>query len=87
MPTNTNLHGVFAYTIFGDRIRVAHYTDWDSAIEKWDTLDTKRRAGDVSFVKFFAVRSWADPDWNTSRFRSMDTLLMEQYDWSEIPVQ
>jgi hypothetical protein len=70
------LHAVFAYTIYGDKIRVSHYTNWDKAISSWDFLDDCRRNGGLfPIIKWFSVRSWTDPDWNTCRYRSMPTLL------------
>lgn len=70
------LHGIFAVTIYGDRIRVSHYGTWDEVIIRWDALDQYQRSGmnPWKLIKFFCVRSWTDPDWNLSRYRSLDTI-------------
>lgn len=71
----TELHAVFAVTIYGDRIRVTHYSNWGDAIKLWNYFDTENRvSGTFGIVKYFAVRAWNDPDWNLSRYRSMRTL-------------
>ena len=76
------LHGVFAYTIFGDRIRVTHYTDWRSAIDDFTALDTaKRIVGICPTIKHFCVRSWDDPQWNQARYRSMDSVNLADLEY------
>lgn len=62
-----DLHGVFAVTIYGDRIRVMHYMDWGNAIGNWDWYEKNKNWWPI--IKFFCVRSWDDPDWNTARYR------------------
>ena len=77
------LHGVFAVTIYGDKIRVSHYGNWNEIIQRWDLLDLIQKRADLEanrykLVKYFCVRSWEDPEWNLSRYRSLDTLKMEE---------
>lgn len=71
-----DLHGVFAYTVFGDRIRVSHYESWGEAIDRWNWLDQLQRSAFNGYksVSFFCVRSWDDPDWNTARYRSLESV-------------
>jgi hypothetical protein len=70
-----DLHGIFAHTIYGDNIRVAHYMGWGKAIDEWDLLDRGIKAGFYPLLKFVCVRSFDDPQWNTARYRSMETVI------------
>lgn len=68
-----DLHGVFATTIYGDKVRVNHYTNWNDAVSlhtslQYSCLDL------FKLVKFFSVRAWDDPEWNQSRFVPLTTL-------------
>ena len=72
------LHGVFATTIFGDRIRVSHYGPWGEIIDRWNLLDRQREAFTPNgLVKFYEVRSWTDDGYMLSRYVSLDTLIEE----------
>jgi len=70
------LHAVFAVTVYGDKIRVTHYESWDKAINVWDWLDGEIKFADLwkGFIKYVCVRSWNDPEWNQSRYRTFGTV-------------
>jgi hypothetical protein len=71
-----DLHAVFAVTIYGDKIRVSHYGKWEAVITAWDVVDCilKSDWNLYPLLKYVCVRSWGDPQWNTARYRSMDTV-------------
>jgi len=72
-----DLHGVFGVTIYGDKVRVSHYGAWDEAQVRWDLLDQMLRLGYYHLLKYVCVRAWDDPQWNTARYRSLDTVYDE----------
>lgn len=72
MHNDTDLHGVFAYTIYGDKVRVSHYSNWDDAQREWDLVD--KMLTWYPLIKWLCVRSWDDPAWNTARYRSLETI-------------
>jgi hypothetical protein len=71
------LHGVFAHTIYGDKIRVTNYADWDKAQASWSAIDWAIGAGMFPLLKFAFVRAWDDPNCNTARFVSIETVAKE----------